>query len=72
MIIWLLYGRKRVSSISVRELKSLLESLPDDYEVVMNIHHRYDIPKEDGIKGWISYINGCHIDDNFHEVRLMN
>lgn len=50
----------------------MLEHYPDDYEVVMNIKHKYDISKESGEKGWISYINGIHIDDNWKEVRLMN
>lgn len=61
-----------MSSISVGELKSILNLYPDDVEVVMNIKHKYDIPKEAGIKGWISYINGVRYDKNFNEVRLMN
>ena len=35
-----------MSSISVGELKSILENYPDDYEVVMNIKHKYPISKE--------------------------
>lgn len=61
-----------MSSISVGELKMYLDSYPDDYEVLMNIHHKYDIPKESGINGWIAIVNGIHVDDNRKEVRLMN
>lgn len=61
-----------MSSISVGELKAFLEDYPDDYEVIMEIHHRYDIPKESGEKGWIAYINGIHKDEERREVRLLN
>ena len=37
---------KCMSSISVGELKSILENYPDDYEVVMNIKHKYPISKK--------------------------
>lgn len=47
-----------MSSISVGELKSILENYPDDYEVVMNIKHKYPISKEEGLRGWCAYING--------------
>lgn len=46
-----------MSSISVGELKGILEDYPDDYEVVMAIKHKYPISKESGEKGWVSYIN---------------
>lgn len=61
-----------MSSISVGELKMYLDSYPDDYEVIMNIHHKYDISKESGIAGWLAMINGIHVDDDKREVRLMN
>lgn len=61
-----------MSSISVGELKAFLNDFPDDYEVVMNIHHKYDIPRESGEKGWIARIDGIYRDDDFREVRLMN
>lgn len=61
-----------MSSISVGELKMYLDSYPDDYEVIMNIYHKYDISKESGLKGWISQINGIHVDNEHREVRLMN
>ena len=47
-----------MASITVGELKNILEEYPDHYEVVMNIHHNYDISKESGQKGWIAFING--------------
>lgn len=61
-----------MSSILVGELKALLDTCEDDWEVVMNIHHRYDIPKESGEKGWLAYINGAHRDPDHRELRLMN
>ena len=36
-----------MSSISIGELKSILENYPDDYEVVMNIKHKYSISKNE-------------------------
>ena len=61
-----------MSSISVGELKSILETYPDDYEVVMNIKHKYPISKEEGLRGWDAYINGIKFDNDFREVKLMN
>lgn len=61
-----------MSSISVGDLISILENYPDDYEVVMNIKHKYPISKESGFKGWCAYINGVRVDDDFREIRLMN
>lgn len=61
-----------MSSISVGELKTILDGFPDDYEVIMSIHHQYPISVESGIKGWIAYINGVEWDDVVGEVRLMN
>ena len=61
-----------MSSISVGDLKSILENYPDDYEVVMNINHKYTISKEEGLRGWRAYINGVKADDDFREIRLMN
>lgn len=61
-----------MSSISVSELKSILENYPDDYEVVMNIKHKYPISKEEGSRGWCAYINRVKVDNDFREVRLMN
>ena len=61
-----------MSSISVSDLKSILENYPDDYEVVMNIKHKYPISKKEGLRGWYAYINGVKVDDDFREIRLMN
>lgn len=61
-----------MSSISVSGLKSVLEDIPDDYQVVMNIKHKYPISEESGRKGWIAYINGIERDDDYREIRLMN
>lgn len=35
-----------MSSILVGELKSILNTFPDDYEVIMNIKHKYPISKK--------------------------
>ena len=61
-----------MSSISVGELKSILENYPDDYEVVMNIKHKYPISKKEGFRDCCAYINGIKADDDFREIRLMN
>lgn len=61
-----------MSSISVGELKSILKNYPDDYEVVMNIKHKYPISKEEGLRGCYTYINSIKADDDFREIRLMN
>ena len=57
-----------MSSISVGELKNILEEYPDDYEVVMDWRW-----KEHGeVKTAIAYINGICSKDDYKEVRLMN
>lgn len=61
-----------MSSISVGELKDLLSRCDDDWEVLFHMHHKYDIPKESGEKGWIAYINGIEVVKDHKEVRLMN
>lgn len=61
-----------MSSISVGELKSILENYPDDYEVVIKIKHKYPISKESGFRGWCAYINGVKANDDFREIRLIN
>lgn len=61
-----------MSSISVGELKVILNTYPDDYEVVMNIKHKYPISKEEGLIGWYVYINGVKADNDFREIRLVN
>lgn len=61
-----------MSSILVGELKVILSEYPDDYEVLMELHHKYSISKESGTAGWIAYINGIKSDNNLREVKLMN
>ena len=61
-----------MSGILVGELKSLLGNYPDDYEVAMNIKHKYPISKEEGLRGWYAYINGVKAGDDFREIGLMN
>lgn len=59
-----------MSSILVSDLKSILENYPNDYEVAMNIKHKY--PTFSDIRCWCAYINGVKTDDDFREIRLMN
>lgn len=54
-----------MSNISVGELKPILENYPDDYEVIMNIKHKYPISKEEGVRCWDAYINGVKVDNDF-------
>lgn len=61
-----------MSSISVGELKNILEQYPDDYEVLMHLHHKYPISKDEGVKGWYAYINGVNADESHREIKLMN
>lgn len=61
-----------MSSITKRELLDYLEVYPDDAEVIINMHHKYDITKESGIKGWYAYINGIKYDELLNEILLMN
>lgn len=58
--------------MDAKDLKDFLASIPDDYEVIMNIHHKYDISKESGCRGWIAEINGIDINNERREIRLMN
>lgn len=57
-----------MSSISVSDLKSILENYSDDYEVVMNIKHKYLISKEEGLRGWCAYINSVKADDDLEKL----
>lgn len=61
-----------MSSITKYELVEFLKDYPDNAEVVINIHHKYDISKESGVNGWISYINGIGYDKEHNEIKLMN
>lgn len=57
-----------MSSICVKDLRSYLKNVPDDYEVIMEICTRYDSPPGTAI----AFINGIKRNDDFREVRLMN
>ena len=54
-----------MSSVTVKQLKSLLENVPDDYEVIMEIG-------EGKGKKSIAMINGFRVVDDTKEARLMN
>ena len=62
----------RIGSEKYEQYFSFLENCPDDYEVVMNIKHKYPISQEEGLRGWCAYINGVKADDDFREIKLMN
>ena len=53
-----------MSSISVGDLKAILDGYPEDYEVIMEISQKHTIG--------IAYINGVEKNDTVKEVRLMN
>ena len=57
-----------MSSLLVGELKDILEIVPEDYEVIMEIRTGCDTKAGTSI----AYINGVKIDDDFKEIRLMN
>ena len=57
-----------MSSLLVGELKDILENVPEDYEVIMEITTGCDTKAGTSI----AYINGVKIDDDFKEIRLMN
>lgn len=57
-----------MGSITVGELKSILNLYPDDYSAIMRINTFIDGEH----KKSIAYINGIEKDDEFKEVRLMN
>ena len=57
-----------LSSLLVGELKDILENVPEDYEVIMEIRTGCDTKAGTSI----AYINGVKRDDEFKEIRLMN
>ena len=57
-----------LSSILVGELKDILENVPEDYEVIMEITTGCDTKARTSIAD----INGVKRDDEFKEIRLMN
>ena len=56
-----------MSSITVGEIKLLLEKVPDDYEVIMELNKGNT---ENSTV--IAMINGFRVVDDCREVRLMN
>lgn len=61
-------GGEELSSILVGELKTILENIPDDYEVIMEINAKYDSRAGTSI----AFINGVKKDEEYKEVRLLN
>ena len=57
-----------MSSLLVGELKDVLENVPEDYEVIVEIRTGCDMKAGTSI----AYINGVKRDDDFKEIRLMN
>ena len=57
-----------MSSLLVGELKDILENVPEDYEVIMEIRPGCDTKAGTSI----AYINGVKRGDDFKEIRLMN
>ena len=57
-----------MSSILVSELKAILEDVPEDYEVIMEITTGCDTK----VGTSIAYINGVKREEEFKEIRLMN
>ena len=53
-----------MSSILVSELKTILENVPEDYEVIMEITTGYDTKAGTSI----AYINGVKRNEEFKEV----
>ena len=56
-----------MSSITVGEIKLLLEEVPDDYEVIMELNKG-----NTEMNSVIAMINGFKVVDDNREVRLMN
>lgn len=66
-----LFGKMEVinmSSILVGELKDILEDVPEDYEVIMEITTGCDTKAGTSI----AYINGVKRDEEFKEIMIMN
>ena len=58
---------KHMSSITVKDIKNLLEDVPDDYQVIMVL-----TKKTEEEKTVLSMINGFQVLDRDREVRLLN
>ena len=58
---------KHMSSLAVKDIKNLLEDVPDDYQVIMVLTKK---KKEE--KAVLSMINGFQVLDKNRELRLLN
>lgn len=58
-----------MSSISVGELKNLLDEIPDDWEVIIRLR---ELDQDGNRITSLAYINGFSKDDDFHECYIMN
>ena len=58
---------RRMNSITVVEIKNLLEDVPDDYQVIM-----VQTKKKEEEKDVLSMVNGFQVLDRDREVRLLN
>ena len=58
---------KHMSSITVKDIKNMLEDVPDDYQVIMVL-----TKKNEEEKAALSMINGFQVLDINREVRLLN
>ena len=58
---------KRMSSITVKDIKDMLADVPDDYQVIMVL-----TKKREEEKTMISMVNGFQVLDRDREVRLLN
>ena len=58
---------KHMSSITVKDIKNMLEDVPDDYQVIMVL-----TKKNEEEKAVLSMINGFQVLDINREVRLLN
>ena len=56
-----------MSSITVKDIKNMLEDVPDDYQVIMVL-----TKKNEEEKAVLSMINGFQVLDINREVRLLN
>ena len=65
---WSYQDIKTAYGIQVKQLMSLLEQVPDDYEVIFELTERADGES----KTSIAFINGFRVEDEYREVRLMN
>lgn len=64
-----------MSSITVGELKTILDQYPDNYEVIMSLKHSTSgslLKWNDNKYSWIAYINGVKADHDYQTLKLIN